>query len=342
MIFSLTDLTKDILEIIKLKGEFYHEPEYLKYECERYGATPIYYIDRFDQDLFVIPLMSRLINEKGLKDLSSPYGYSGYLTSLVAAEKIQNAILRFETYINQLGYVSTFLRLNPYENNLLLDENSSKNHLIQSKVVIVNLKQSYNEVVDNYTSNRKREVEAFNDSDYEIEFIGAEGIEAFKQVYDATMKRLDAAEYYFFDYNYYEMLTNLNGRMEIALCKNNGVIASAALFMKSSDVIQYHLGGTSTDFMKDAPIKLIIDKAIQRYIGKHDVLNLGGGIGSKEDSLFKFKEGYSSITKRFSTLRIVNDLKKYNNLCQNFSKSEKKDFSQFFPLYRTPLSKQQY
>lgn len=338
MIIDPSNLSTSLLDLIKSVGEFYHEPDYLIYESSKVNAKAVYYVSETEDELFAIPLMLRTINNKGLIDASSPYGYSGYLTSNRESEFLQNEIKKFQFNLDQLGYVSTFLRLNPYHNNILLDEEVSRVHLIQSKVVVVSLKKAYNEIFSNYSSNRKREIEYLKNSGYKVEFLRVSGIDIFKEVYDETMKRVEANNYYFFNRSYYEMLGSLNDRMEIAVCKKDGVIASVALFMKSSKVIQYHLGGTAHSFMKDAPIKLVLDRAFERYQGTHDWLNLGGGVGSVEDSLFKFKLGFSPLTKRFSTLRIINDLKKYNNLCQNYSKSEKKDLTQFFPLYRSNAS----
>lgn len=335
MIVTVQELPSQYLNLIKTEGEFYHEPVYLLYESDKPTESAVYYISSQNDTLFLIPLIERLINDKGLKDVSSPYGYSGYLTDLKDSVLIQEQINHFELYMNNAGYVSTFLRLNPYGNNILLDQTSTKTHLIQSKVVSIALNRSYEFAVSNYTSNRKREIESLKNSGYKVEFVGNQGISDFKKVYDETMKRVNAKSYYFFDEAYYNMLASMDERMEIGICKKDDVITCAALFMRSRNIVQYHLGGTVLEFMKDAPIKLVIDKAIERYSGKYDNLNLGGGVGSQEDSLFKFKLGFSSTTKRFSSLRIINDLKKYNNLCQNYSKSEKKDLTQFFPLYRS-------
>jgi hypothetical protein len=335
MITQASELNQKVKDFIKENGEFYQYQSYLTYEAQGMGGLAVYYVSQKKNELFVIALIEREIGNKSLKDLISPYGYTGYLSSSNTLSFIQDSINEFCAFIDESGYVSTFLRLNPFYNDIILEETIYKTHLIQSKVVGVPLNLSYEEINSKYSSNRKREIQLLKGQNFKISFKGIDGIDDFKEVYDDTMKRLDAKEYYFFDKEYYQMLASCDDKMEIAVCRKNGVVACAALFMKSKDVIQYHLGGTAHSFIKDAPIKLVLDRAVERYIGKSKVLNLGGGVGSQEDSLFKFKSGFSPVTRRFSSLRVINNLKSYNNLCSNFSKSEKKDLTNFFPLYRS-------
>jgi hypothetical protein len=335
MIIQATELNQKVIDFIKENGEFYQYQSYLTYEAQAIGGLPVYYVSQKQNELFVIALIEREIGNKSLKDLISPYGYAGYLSSSYNSSFIQDSINEFCTFMDESGYVSTFLRLNPYYNDIILEETVCKTHLIQSKVVVVPLNLSYEEISSKYSSNRKRAIQRLKDQEFKVTFSGKDGIDDFKEVYDDTMKRLDAKEYYLFAKEYYQMLASCDDKMEIAVCRKNGLVACAAIFMKSTDVIYYHLGGTAHSFMKDAPFQLVFDRAFERYIGKSKVLNLGGGVGSQEDSLFKFKSGFSPVTRRFSSLRVINNLLIYNNLCSNFSKSEKKDRTNFFPLYRS-------
>ena len=98
--------------------------------------------------------------------------------------------------------------------------------------------------------------------------------------------------------------------------------------------MQYHLAGTSKEFLKDTPMKLLLDEA--RLIGNEiglDYLHLGGGVGgSDEDSLFRFKSGFSSYRCQFKTWQYIVEPDAYNILVSQRTKN--KD-SSFFPLYRS-------
>ena len=98
--------------------------------------------------------------------------------------------------------------------------------------------------------------------------------------------------------------------------------------------MQYHLAGTDSNFAKLTPMKLIIDEA--RLIGNNlnvKYLNLGGGVsGSDQDSLFKFKSGFSNINYKFKVWRYIVNENIYNDLVK---KSNTDLNSNFFPLYRS-------
>ncbi len=94
--------------------------------------------------------------------------------------------------------------------------------------------------------------------------------------------------------------------------------------------MQYHLAGTSEEFIRETPMKLILDEA--RLIGNETSaisLHLGGGVGgSDDDSLFKFKSGFSKDFKQFSVWKYIVDEKVYDELSSNITDTN------YFPKYR--------
>lgn len=97
--------------------------------------------------------------------------------------------------------------------------------------------------------------------------------------------------------------------------------------------MQYHLAGTAQGFITHTPMKLILDEA--RLLGNKlnlDFLHLGGGVGgSDEDSLFRFKSGFSKLRCQYQIWQLIIDNEKYDELVaiKNTDKN-----SEFFPLYR--------
>jgi len=63
-------------------------------------------------------------------------------------------------------------------------------------------------------------------------------------------------------------------------------------------------------------------------------LHLGGGLGSKLDSLYEYKKGFSSRELLFKTYRLVVNPAKYAALVANKWFTENDLSSEFFPLYR--------
>ena len=67
-------------------------------------------------------------------------------------------------------------------------------------------------------------------------------------------------------------------------------------------------------------------------------LHLGGGVGASEDSLFRFKAGFSTDRHPFRTLRVVLDELAYADLVRaRQPQSDPGDHTGFFPLYRKPV-----
>ena len=112
--------------------------------------------------------------------------------------------------------------------------------------------------------------------------------------------------------------------------KDNKVIAGA-IFTLTDKIMQYHLAGTTEEYIRETPMKLILDEA--RLYGNGtsaENLHLGGGVGGHDDdSLFRFKSGFSKDFKQFSVWKYVVNQEVYDEL------SKDKEVSDFFPLYRS-------
>ena len=117
-------------------------------------------------------------------------------------------------------------------------------------------------------------------------------------------------------------------------------IVCACLFFESCGIVQAHLGGTKTEFLKQSPFNLLLHH--MRLWAKHrgnQYLHIGGGVGGKKDNLYTFKSGFSKQRHEFYTLRSVVDSQKYHDLVQIRAKAiaksvEELEQSQFFPAYR--------
>ena len=67
------------------------------------------------------------------------------------------------------------------------------------------------------------------------------------------------------------------------------------------------------------------------------VMHLGGGVGSADDSLLRFKLGFSPLRHGFSTLRVVIDEPEYRRLvAAHGGVLDPESRSGFFPAYRHP------
>ncbi len=76
------------------------------------------------------------------------------------------------------------------------------------------------------------------------------------------MRCANAGKAYFFDYQYfYNFLENNYFETKLLLAKKEDVITAGAIFTIPNRVMQYYLAGTYQDYIKETPMKLILDKA---------------------------------------------------------------------------------
>lgn len=80
----------------------------------------------------------------------------------------------------------------------------------------------------------------------------------------------------------------------------DGDVMAAGLFTRCGDIVQAHLNGTRDRYLHLSPAKLMYDGARLYSNGSGArVMHIGGGVGSGEDSLFHFKQGFSRQRHQF-------------------------------------------
>ena len=140
--------------------------------------------------------------------------------------------------------------------------------------------------------------------------------------------------YYFDDY-YFKVLAkseSFNTETLLAIDNESGQTVGASMFIYKNAVIHYHLSGTRGDSLHMMPTKLLIDemrlKASQLGLSH---FNLGGGLGSADDSLLRFKSSFSKNLMDFHVWKLIVLPDVYKTLTNGVHRSGEVDF---FPSYR--------
>lgn len=351
------DDSKTWLDILKRCGEYdtYDLPGYHVLSADREKGQPYLFSYREHDRQTALPFVVRCISDlKGFEsfpysDASSLYGYPGILTN-VRQDEPNAASFRsgFQAALfNQLrniNCVSLFVRSNPLlDNNWLFDGLGERVSLGQT--VAINLKQSEAQQLKHMTKGHR----------YDIRKARAQGITVYKDaefkhiddfidMYNDTMSRAGAGAYYLFPTQYYLNCKRLLGNsLHLFVAEKEREIVSAALFLTCEKIVQYHLSGTSDRFIELSGAKVIID-TVRRWAAENGYawLHLGGGVGSKEDSLFRFKAGFSKKRLSFEIVKITSMPDEYNRLCGHRKQLvshiiENSQASTFFPFYRIPV-----
>jgi lipid II:glycine glycyltransferase (peptidoglycan interpeptide bridge formation enzyme) len=111
-----------------------------------------------------------------------------------------------------------------------------------------------------------------------------------------------------------------------------------SIILYANGLMHYHLSGSLSEFRHLAPTNLLLyEAAIWGCEQGFRQFHLGGGVGSQEDSLYKFKEGFNRNSDcRFAIAKQVFMPEMYNELVKERKEQDVTfdEHSSFFPLYR--------
>ncbi len=343
----------DALVTASCNYDFYHLADYHALAESRGEGRALLIEHRRRQDWIALPLLvvenSGLPGLEGTKvtDATSVYGYPGPISSdpRPPRELCEGFLDAVDHELQRFGVVSVFSRLHPlFDQWLLLDGRGKR--VRDGTTVSIDLTIPAEEQRRRYRKDHKYGVNKLRRDGFVFTIDERrDHLEEFVGIYHENMRRVGAAEQYFFDSHYFENLLRMrNAQWCLALCTYGGRVVCGGVFSLCNGIVQYHLSATATSFLRAAPMKLLIDG--MRLWGcevRAKWFHLGGGLGGKEDTLFKFKAGFSDRRHEFLTWRWVRDPDAYENLVdrrmRRLAKQEPHDvrYRGYFPEYRRPV-----
>ncbi|WP_412560477.1 GNAT family N-acetyltransferase [Winogradskyella sp. MIT101101] len=322
-------------------SDFYHTYDYhqLSKSNDEYPIL-IKYAD--GQTSLLIPLLLRDIDNSDYKDATSVYGYAGPLVQHIDENfNVDDFQDEFNQFLQKNNIVSVFSRLHPYIEH---QESILKGlGTITALGNVVNI--DLTDTIENQRAKFSRRLKTYlNKSRRSCTVIKGnidEHLDDFIRLYHENMRRVDADDSYFFTNKYYhQILSSEDYESELSLCVHaeSEEIIGAAMFMKKGDIVQYHLSGLSEEHFELNPIKLVIDEMrIKSTEEGYKYFNLGGGLGSNEDSLFRFKSCFSKDFKEFKIWKYIVNENVYKELVsQKLGNDHAPDIleADYFPAYR--------
>lgn len=346
-------------DALALCGNFdiYHLPEYHLLAKLSGEGDPYLFFFHYNERYAALPILIRpLANVQGLGncdlfDATSVYGYPGIVTSIGQdnsdAEKFR---VRFQAAImeklSQLFVVTLFSRTNPLFPTSWLFKGLA-DIIPMASTIAIDLTAPEASQLRGMSKGHKYDIrKAYEMNVIVEEDCGLQRIEDFIQIYNQTMERVGANAYYCFTRNYYNILKDqLGSAVKLFIARSDNQIVSGSLFFATGKIIQYHLSGTPADLFRYNGAKAIIDYVRRWGTDKgFSCLHLGGGVGSTEDSLFRFKAGFSKVRYSFEIVRLVVNQQRYSSLIQNRmrwldDKGYSNESSEYFPEYRRSIVK---
>ncbi len=269
--------------------------------------------------------------ERGLYyDFATPYGYGGWI---IEGDTTENLFSEYEDWIRNNDIISEFVRFHPMLQNQIKCCNFYE--VIQLGEVVHMDLTSPEDIWNNITSKNRnmiRKAIKNNVTIYNGRF--PEIYEKFRLIYNSTMDKDDAEDYYYFEESFYKsLLEDLPEHAQVFWAEKDGIVISASIMLSTNSRMNYHLSGSLREFSSLAPTNLLLYKAaLWGRANGCKSLYLGGGVGSGEDSLYKFKRAfYKGDLNHFYIGKKVYNENTYQELINR--RTEIKN-ERFFPLYR--------
>jgi serine/alanine adding enzyme len=250
------------------------------------------------------------------RDVISPYGYGG-----PTKPGFWDA---YEDWARERGVVSTFVRFHP----LLANQRGAPIHVEQLAPTVAWRVGDDRDLLAGLHFKHRNKVRKAENAGATV--TQAEGLGEFVELYEDTMRRIDADGFYLFEPAYWERLGELPlVRFDAAI---DGEVVASALCLPSPPWLHYHLSGT-TDAGRSTGSSTLVLLEAARWAQRqgYERFHLGGGLGGKADSLHHFKARFDPEGLVEAAVgKAIHDEAAYRRLSGGET-----GYDGFFPAYRS-------
>lgn len=320
--------------------DIYYLSGYVKaFQIHGDGDPYLLYYEKDDLRAIYV-YIKRITSVEGWFDSITPYGYGGVLFEGDTSKK--NLKEFWDEYVQKMKQekiVDNFVRYHPVLANAIpMESISDVIHL--GRTIAIDLESPeviwQNIVPKNRNMIRKAEkngVEIHHSTDKAL-------FKEFILMYNATMDNDHADKYYYFGEDFYRSIhEDLSGHYEMFYATFQGKIIAMSIILFANKQMHYHLSGSVIEYRNVAPSNLLLyTAALWGCENGYKTFHLGGGVGSGEDNLYKFKAAFNRTSNfQFSIGKHIYDYEKYEHLVKLRINSDAtfKVESNFFPLYRS-------
>lgn len=255
----------------------------------------------------------------GLHDIETVYGYSGPVATTDAADFLAEAWQGFEGWGREQNVVCEFIRFSPLlrserfaapQTEVSLDRETVEIRLAGGEEA---LWQGYESAQRNRVRKAMRRGLACHETSLD------EGLATFRDLYESTMQRAGASDFYFFPDSYYrDLRRTLSDDTKLFVVRYGRDPIAAGLFFAYGRTLHYHLGASREDALPLAPNNLMFHQvALWGQQHGFERLHLGGGrSNAPDDALLRFKKRFSRHVLTFHVGRRIWQAERYAMLCE--------------------------
>lgn len=265
-------------------------------------------------------------------DLATPYGYGGWI--IEGNGSLDKLFVEYRDWCKQNNIISEVIRFHP----VIANQDKVRDiYDVQDlgNTVYIGL-DSEDYIWNNITSKNRNVIRKAIKNGVVIKHeFNSELLNTFKGIYNQTMDRDNADEYYYFDDEFYKSILNdLKDNADVFYAQYDNKIVASSIILRASDKLSYHLSGSIREYSSLAPTNLLLCEVAKWGSNNgYKTLHLGGGVGSKQDNLYSFKKAFNKNEDlQYSIGKMIFDKDKYDYLV-SLRKDDKKR-ENYFPLYR--------
>jgi hypothetical protein len=327
----------------RVRHDFFHTPAYVGACAAHEAGEPMLFLLDDGPDGMLVPLVRHSLRPFGevyrdFSDVRSPYGYASPLYwGCRDGDRLAELQGTFEARLRDLGVVTLFLRLHPYLEAHGPGLSALGGVRTHGPVVYLDLRDpegSWNGI----NPQNRRFIKGMLAAGCTVRFDDWDTFGPVVEAYYGTMARLEAASFYFFRREFFLRLREADpARFHLATAFSpDGAVAGGMFFTATDGLVHTFLSGVVEGFGRLSPAKLL-NNAVRLWGLDHGchTLNLGGGLGSRADSLFQFKVRFSKRTRDYATFRRI----LLPEVCRALAGEPRPGREEYFPPYRRPVGR---
>ncbi len=335
-------------------------PDYGRIYRDTYGFSPHLAVYRAGGDFVIQPFVRRPLRDLpfladapdagNFSDIANPYGYGGPLSNVSDPETARllysGFAEAFAEWCDEADIASEFVSLHPFMAQYQLAlVNPVIAPKLEKNIVFIDLAQSETALTKSLRKGHRSSIAAARRAGVRIEKreATASNLAVFNEMYDTTMVRQQAADRWFVPNSYFETcMRQLGaGRSSLFFAIVDGEVESGCLLMHDFAMAYYHFAGTYAKHPALGVNNLMVyETAIWARAAGYTRYHLGGGVTrSADDSLLRFKAGFSDLRTPLYTYFRVRDQVVYDQLCERkrafeLATTGTESASDFVPIYR--------
>jgi predicted N-acyltransferase len=248
-------------------------------------------------NIFILRKVKWQINGQTYFDIVTPYGFGGPLAQNVKdIEKLLVAYKKaFTEYCLEHNIICEFIRYHLYDNVNVREHYYGETLHLLDNVVVDTTGDYETKIWRSYEHKVRKNVNKAVKNGLEIVIENKlDYLDCFLSIYNDTMDRNNADDYYYFKREYFEDIAHLlpSNFMYFHVFKD-GKMASTELVLCSEDYAYSLLGGTNTEYYEFRPNDFLKNEIIKwcNQTGRKKFI-LGGGY-HKDDGIYKYKRCFT-------------------------------------------------